>query len=370
MNKIVFRADASLQIGAGHVMRCLSLADTLTAQGAECHFICREHSGSLTEYIRGKGYYVHTLAYVPPQAPIDVPFVEPQLAHSAWLGSTQAQDAVECADFLSDLQPDWLIVDHYALDVQWETALQPYYRKLMVIDDLADRVHVCHLLLDQNLGRKEQDYAGLVPDYCQIFVTPEFALLRPEFAELREYSLNRRANPQLKHLLITMGGVDQPNATCQVLEAMRSCPLPADCRITVVMGAAAPWLSRVQAQAALMPWPTEVLVNIDDMAQRMADCDFAFGAAGSTSWERCCLGVPTMMVVLAENQLAIGEALDRSGAAILIGRSTDKNFLAQCVARFSQWLREAEKLKGISQAAARVTDGTGCQIIARWLFKE
>lgn len=368
MTSIVFRTDASLLIGTGHVMRCLTLADTLAAQGAECHFICREHSGSLIEYIRGKGYYVHTLAYVPPQLPIDVPFAEPQLAHSAWLGSTQGQDAIECAGFLSDLQPDWLIVDHYALDVQWETALQPYYRKLMVIDDLADRVHVCHLLLDQNLGCKEQDYAGLVPDYCQILVTPQFALLRPEFAELREYSLNRRANPQLKHLLITMGGVDQPNATGQVLEAMKSCPLPADCRITVVMGATAPWLVQVQAQAALMPWSTEVLVNIHDMAQRMADSDFAFGAAGSTSWERCCLGVPTMMVVLAENQLAIGEALDRSGAAILIGRSTDKDFHAQCVARFSQCLHEAESLKGMSQAAAGVTDGTGSQLIAQWLF--
>lgn len=347
-------------------MRCLTLADTLAAQGVECHFICREHSGSLIEYIRGKGYYVHTLAYVPSQLPINVPFAEPQLTHSAWLGSTQGQDAIECADFLSDLQPDWLIVDHYALDVQWETTLQPYYRKLMVIDDLADRVHVCHLLLDQNLGRKEQDYAGLVPDYCQILVTPQFALLRPEFADLREYSLKRRASPQLKHLLITMGGVDQPNATGQVLEAMKSCPLPADCRITVVMGATAPWLAQVQAQAASMPWSTEVLVSIHDMAQRMADSDFAFGAAGSTSWERCCLGVPCIIMVLADNQRYIANELEKANSALAIEFTVDD---------FSQQLKKAlvhclnsYNLKKISQRAASVCDGSGASRVKEILL--
>ncbi len=348
-------------------MRCLTLADTLTALGAECHFICREHSGSLIEYIRGKGYCVYALEYVPPQASIAVPSVEPQLVHSAWLGSTQAQDAIECAGVLSELQPDWLIVDHYALDVQWETALQPYYRKLMVIDDLADRVHVCHLLLDQNLGRKEQDYAGLVPDYCQIFVTPQFALLRPEFAELREYSLNRRANPQLKHLLITMGGVDQPNATCQVLEAMRGCPLPADCRITVVMGAAAPWLAQVQAQAALMPWPTEVLVNIDDMAQRMADSDLAIGAAGSTSWERCCLGLPSIVLVLADNQRFISFQLDRAGAASALHLSVD--WLGTLHQLIGQYFKP-ENLAQMSAAAAKVCDGLGAQRIGNKLYEQ
>lgn len=374
MTIIVFRADASLQIGTGHVMRCLALADALKAEGVECHFICREHPGNLIDYIRSKDYHVHALAYGPQlkasPLPINRLTAESQLTHAAWLGSTQAQDSAECAEYMVALQPDWLIVDHYALDVQWESVLQPYYRKLMVIDDLADRVHVCQLLLDQNLGREAQHYAGLVPDDCQVFVAPQFALLRPEFAELRKYSLKRRTCPRLKHLLITMGGVDQPNATGQVLEALKRCPLPAGCRITVVMGAAAPWLAKIQAQAALMPWSTEVLVNIQDMAQRMADCDFAFGAAGSTSWERCCLGVPTMMVILAENQLAIGEALDRSGAAILIGRSTDKDFHAQCVTRFSQCLDEAERLNRMSQAAAGVTDGTGSQLIAQWLFEK
>ena len=133
----------------------------------------------------------------------------------------------------------------------------------------------------------------------------------PEFAALRAYSLQRRARPQLRQLLITMGGVDKDNATGEVLTALRVCPLPADCQITVVMGTTAPWLSEVEQLARDMPWPTRVLVGVNDMARLMAESDLAIGAAGATSWERCCLGLPTAMFVLAENQKYAAWLLDR-----------------------------------------------------------
>ena len=163
LNKvIIFRADASLQIGTGHVMRCLTLADALTAQGAKCEFICREHPGNLIAYIQSKGYNVHSLSMGKT--------ADTDLSYSKWLGSTQAQDAEACAPHLNKLQLDWLVVDHYALETRWETELTPYYRKLMVIDDLADRKHVCNVLLDQNLGRTTHHYAHLVPTNCQMLL--------------------------------------------------------------------------------------------------------------------------------------------------------------------------------------------------------
>lgn len=361
--KVVFRADASLQMGSGHVMRCLTLADALKAQGADCHFISREHAGHLLEVIRQRGHKVNSLVahLQPAQAAIksivkEAPSQQQEPPHAAWLGSTWQTDAQETAVILASLQPDWLVVDHYALDQRWEETLAPHYRKLMVIDDLADRAHNCDLLLDQNLGRQPQDYANLVPAHCKVLVGPQHALLRPEFAALRAYSLQRRDQPALKNILITMGGVDQPNATGQVLQALKGCALPQDCRITVVMGQQAQWLQQVRALAQDMHWPTEVLVNISDMAQRMADSDLAIGAAGSTSWERCCLGLPTLMVVLAENQKLGAKALQEATAALLIG---DVNDIAMKLPLAINPSASHHRLQEMSTATAAITDGRG-----------
>jgi len=223
----------------------------------------------------------------------------------------------------------------------------------MVIDDLADRPHACDLLLDQTFGREATDYHPFVPAACRLLCGSQYALLRPEFAALRPYSLQRRAQPTLRELLITMGGVDKDNATGQVLQALRSCRLPADCRITVVMGATAPWLDEIRKEAQDMPWPTRVLVGVSDMAQLMADSDLAIGAAGATSWERCCLGLPTIMLVLAENQRKIAEELCEAGAAHLIEVSTLNN---QLLIVPDNW--EPLFLGAMSAAAAAITDGS------------
>lgn len=367
---ITFRADASLQIGTGHVMRCLTLAEALVAKGAECQFICRAHAGNLIEFIRSKGYVTHalpidSLATASSTAPGSAPSTA-ELAHSHWLGATQAQDAEACAPILAAERPDWLIVDHYALDARWERALAPHYCKLMVIDDLADRPHACDLLLDQTFGREETDYRSLVPDSCRLLCGSQYALLRPEFASLRAYSLQRRARPALRELLITMGGVDKDNATGQVLQALRTCPLPADCRITVVMGGTAPWLDEVRKQAQHMPWPTRVLVGVSDMAQLMADSDLAIGAAGATSWERCCLGLPTAMMVLAENQRYAASLLEVAGAVRTL------LFEPTLVQQLSNLILEAtdasDCLKNIASAASQITDAQGCSRVTDLLF--
>ena len=360
--KAAFRVDASMQIGSGHVMRCLTLAEALRAHGEQCHFIGRAHPGHLLELIRQCGFPVTALSVELPLPPTNTTVASEyakEPAHAPWLGCDWQTDAEQTRAIVEKLQPDWLVVDHYALDQRWEAALRPHYKKLMVIDDLADRVHQCDLLLDQNLGRKPQDYAGLMPAQCQVLTGPQYALLRPEFAALRAYSLQRRQQPELKRVIVTMGGVDQSNATGQVLQALKGCTLPQDCRISVVMGLYAPWLPQIQAQAKDMPWPTEVLVNISDMARRMADSDLAIGAAGSTSWERCCLGLPTLIVVLADNQKDAAAHLEHAGAAYCITLDTQLHQQVQDLIK--SFLNQHEPLNQMSIQASWVTDGVGVE---------
>lgn len=349
--KVVCRVDASIQIGTGHVMRCLTLADELTAQGATCEFICREHPGNLIAYIQSKGYNVHSLSVCSN--------TDTDLTHSKWLGATQAEDAEACTSILSKLQPDWLVVDHYALDTSWETELAPNYRKLMVIDDLADRQHACNVLLDQTYGRDACDYSELVPNNCSVLCGANYALLRPEFAALRAYSLQRRLQPELKRLLITMGGVDKENVTNRVLHCLRASPLPPDCEITVVVGASSPNLADIQNESKTMPWLTKVHGGVNNMAELMAESDLAIGAAGATSWERCCLGLPTIMIVLAENQRKIAQELFTAGAAIELYIEKQED----CFELITKAL-QTNLLSETSQFASKITDGLGCRRVA------
>lgn len=365
--KVAFRADASLQIGTGHVMRCLTLADALNEQGASCHFLCREHEGNLTGFIRSKGHTTHVLSATPITGTDSCDKTVSKLPHRHWLGASQEQDALDCAPILAAIRPDWLVVDHYALDAQWERELEPYYRRLMVIDDLADRQHDCDLLLDQTFGRSAEEYSQLVPDRCRILCGSRYALLRPEFAALRPYSLSRRSQPSLRNLLITMGGVDKDNVTFTILDALHHCPLPADCRITVVMGAEAPWQEQVRLLAQAMPWPTRVLAGVNDMASLMADSDLAIGAAGATSWERCCLGLPSLTAILAPNQLLGAMALGAVNAARLI--EIDDN-MPTCLRDALLESQQPESLAAMSSAARKITDGQGASSLAKALLDD
>lgn len=348
MAKIVFRTDASLLVGAGHVMRCLTLARALRQKGHDCVFICREHAGNLNELINREGFVVHGLPLGREQ--------DNNLTHASWLGSSQAEDTRACQALIAAWQPDWLVVDHYALDHRWESAVTPVGCRLLVIDDLADRKHACDLLLDQNLGRDAKDYRALLPAHCELLIGPSHALLRPEFAAMREASLLRRQQASLQEVLIALGGVDQHNHTGAVLEALKRCELPAGTRFTVVMGATAPHLQVVMATASQCPWPVEVLSGISNMAERMAGADLAIGAGGGSSWERCCLGLPTLLIALAENQMPGSFALAATGAAKLIELAAPLDTQLQ-VAFLT--IAQPSSLRALAEAASRVTDGRG-----------
>ncbi|MFG6584655.1 UDP-2,4-diacetamido-2,4,6-trideoxy-beta-L-altropyranose hydrolase [Sulfitobacter sp. 1A12779] len=347
--RFVFRVDASVTIGTGHVMRCLTLADALRARGAECRFVTRDLPGHLAAVIEDRGFAV--LLLPAPSGP--VPQGPP--THVAWAGVSWEQDLADTRTVIDGA--DWLVVDHYAFDARWQQGLRDRVGRIMVIDDLADRPHAADLLLDQNLGRAAQDYDGLLPEACRRLTGPRFALLRPEFRAARMASLARRGAGQgVRHILISMGGTDMPDATSRVLDALSRADLPGELHLSVVMGRSAPALERVRARAARMPWPTEVLVDVHDMARLMQDADLAIGAGGSTTWERCCLGLPSIIVETADNQAGAVAAMEAEAAALGTGPLLDARFDDRLVQAVGQAQQELEAL---SQSAARVCDGEG-----------
>lgn len=282
--------------------------------------------------------------------------------YSTWLGVPWEVDARQTLDVISTLKLDWFIVDHYALDARWESTISNGANRIMVIDDLANRSHDCALLLDQNLGRVGSDYDGLLPEECQRLIGPDFALLRPKFAALRKKSLELRKDSGLNRILISLGGVDRTNVTARVLEAFAMSTLPASIELDIILGASSPFLDDIRNQAKQLPFKAMVSVNVSDMAERMCLADLSIGAAGSTSWERVCLGLPAVLIVLAKNQIIGAEALEKAGAAMKI---SDAELVVKKLPPILRYLLNSSRLKQMSKAAENITNGYGALKVAR-----
>jgi len=346
--KVIFRVDASLKMGTGHVMRCLTLAQTLKENGANVKFICRRHEGSLIDKIRSNGFDVHALE-VSEEIETDN-----KLVHSHWLGATQQQDSDECIDVLSSEGVDWLIVDHYALDEDWHCNLKPYYRKLMVIDDLADRKFDCDLMLNQNLDAQPEDYKNKVTGKCKFLLGCDYTLLRTEFSELRERALEKRkTTKKIKNILISVGGSDVHNKTYDILQKIDD-----DLNTVVILGSLSPHNKMINNYAK--DKNIKVIIDADNMAELMFEADLAIGAGGSTSWERCCLGLPTLLYITAENQRMVAENLEKKSAVVMVKNLKDD--LKMIINNLAFW-------KAISKQSQLVCDGMGVKKVQEFLIK-
>ena len=349
--RVLFRVDASLEIGSGHVVRCLTLAQALHKLGMTCEFVCRQHVGHLIENIAQQGFVVHAL---------------PKGRQGTWLGATWQEDVRQTLESVGSQRYDWLIVDHYGLDADWEKSLRCVAKKLLAIDDLANRTHDADLVWDQNLGRELSDYVPWVRPSCEVHVGAMCALLRPDFFMLRAASRDRRSRKSILRLMVAMGGVDKDNVTEKVLKSLQKMPdvLPSACKISVVMGHHAPWLQSVRAVSQSMPWKTEVCVGVTNMAELMTQADLAIAAVGTSAWERCCLGLPTLAVILADNQQEGAKHLDLAGAVCLL---PDHESMAHVLREKLLQLQGSDLLLTMQDACYRVTDGRGTQRLARRL---
>jgi UDP-2,4-diacetamido-2,4,6-trideoxy-beta-L-altropyranose hydrolase len=339
--RIAIRADASVEIGSGHVARCASLAHRLREAGHEVAFLCRGLAGNLADLLESEGFLVHRLEGD---------------AH-VW---TEEDDARRCRDALVTAPHDWLIVDHYALGVRWERAMAASADRILAIDDLG-REHRCDLLLDQNYSNPTHErYRHSIPADCECLFGPRFALLRPDFAARRAASL-ARARKRVARALVFMGGSDPLDETSIALRGIAMMePQPT---VDVVIGAANPHRDAVAAACAALADAT-LHVQTQEMAALTARADCALGAPGSATWERCTLGLPAIVTILAENQAAIGTAVDAAGAHRLLGRHGEVSSADYAEALGSL---DAAALRGMSQAAAAICDGTGAHIVAAHL---
>ena len=310
--KFVFRADASVQIGAGHVMRCLTLAGELREKSAGVTFVCRELPGNLCGLIEKKGYTVHRL---PGKEQLTAGNM--RRGRNAQPGRSWEEDAEQTRAVLESARgADWVIVDHYELDSRWESLLRACAKKIMVIDDLADRPHDCDLLLDQNFYQNmEARYDGLAPDHCRKLLGPGYALLRPEFRDAGKRLKGRDGS--VRRILIFYGGSDPTGETAKALEAIRAI----NClgiAVDVVVGGVNPQRDKLKRICSDMPF-VFLYCQVDNMAELMVGADLALGAGGTANWERCFLGLPSIVTVVAQNQYETAKAAASAGALRLLG---------------------------------------------------
>lgn len=344
---VAFRVDASSKIGTGHLMRCLTLADALKQRGANCRFVSRHLPDHLRSMLVAKGHEFTHLDSVQNDMALD------ELAHAHWLGVSQAQDAADSIQALSDKVLDWLIVDHYALDSRWESMLRQIAKRILVIDDIADRQHDCDVLLDQNLySDMNSRYGGKVPSHCKLLLGPRYALLRDEFRQLREHVKPRTG--QVKRVLVFFGGMDTDNYTARAIEALASIGSH-DVDVDVVIGAQHPYRERIEVVCAEQRFVCHVQTS--RMAELMALADVAIGAGGSATWERCCLGLPTLTLCVAGNQ---GKQIADAASEGLLYAPELEGELSTAIGRHVGALLENGYLRqAISRNGMRTVDGRG-----------
>jgi UDP-2,4-diacetamido-2,4,6-trideoxy-beta-L-altropyranose hydrolase len=352
--KALFRVDASAVIGSGHLMRCLTLAKALQQSNWQVQFACRAHPGHLIQWLSDQSFDVITL-----QQPPDTEAT----GYAAWLGLTEQQDATELSEQLQ-APVDLLVIDHYGLSSIFEQAMTGFYRKLLVIDDLANRAHQCDYLLDQNLYPKlHSRYNNLVNKEAQLWLGPSYVLLRPEFA-----GFQRTVDPNKLRFLVFYGGTDELNLTSLTIKALQQLQ-KTDFNADIVIGLANPHKTELEKLCA-EDTRFSLFIQTPHMAALMSKATLMIGAGGSTHWERCALALPALVVTLAENQVASTLCLGEAGVCGYLGQGHDLTQDKLSVA-VQQLLDHPEQLQQMSDKARQlVPQGGGCAAIVERLNTE
>ena len=340
--RIVFRVDASVEVGFGHLSRCINLAEVLRSRGSEVSFVCRDDEAKSFRALEDRLFATVLLPMLSDGEPVN-----------------QQDDAQQTIQALQGKRPEWLIVDNYLLSKDWEQLLRPHVAKIAVIEDLSGREHDCDLLLDQNYSeRSASSFEKFVPNTCELLLGPRFALIGEQFRRLRE--LKSRPASELKRIVIFCGGSDPQNLTQQVIDEI-SCSELGNVAVDVVVGAQNKTFDR---EAALK---LNANIKIHDaggeFAQTMSLADLAIGAGGTTSWERMCLGVPSIVVSVAENQIFACEKLGRDGIVNYLGAQSSlkpgaiRNAAIDAKTKFVSLFDQIER-------GQILVDGRGCERVA------
>jgi UDP-2,4-diacetamido-2,4,6-trideoxy-beta-L-altropyranose hydrolase len=360
--RVAFRADSSALIGMGHLMRCITLADELAPRCSSIQFACRAQRGHASDQVQQSGHILHLLTDSDGTS-------EPAGTHrqSPWLSCNWQLDAQQTAEaVLQDAPLDWLVVDHYGIDENWEQAvLAAQLRqwrtplRILAIDDLADRRHACSMLLDQNLQHPGR-YDGLLAKHCEILLGPRHALVRPGFERLRSKGIPETRTDVLVYFGTSQGD-DLPCRALQAFDEVAPAGWTATIVVTNDMG------KSLQDLATRLGTQRCQLIRVPvNMLALMRTSHVAIGAAGTTAWERCTIGLPSVIVSVADNQVAGAQALHEAGAAFYLGPAESAS-----TARFAKALGEIlhhERHAAMRAAALSICDGRGAKRVAAAMF--
>lgn len=357
---VLIRTDSSVRIGSGHVMRTLTLADELHQRGADVTFLSRELTGNLIDYISYvKGYRVLRLKGKCENDGI-LSKKYGSFMENNWQGISWEEDCSETKEKIKDVldlndRIEWLIVDHYSLDAKWELSLREFVDKIFVIDDLANRVHDADILLDQNLHNNLEDrYEGLLPATCSKLLGPQYALLRPEFQEARK-SLRKR-DGRIQRILVFFGGSDLTNETMKVLTVLSKLQNE-EILIDVLVGGINPHREQIINHCNKHK-NIQYHINVDYVANLMAMSDLFIGSGGTSTWERCCLGLPSIIIAVANNQEELSREMAAQNLAIYLGTSRDAN-KKSIEKKIGHLLNSPGLVQKISDMSLNLVDGSG-----------
>lgn len=334
---VVIRVDASITIGSGHVMRCLTLAKQLKRHKMHVTFICRYEEGNYISYLKKQGMNVKAFD------PINILDENERFR-------IDANETIKIIKALNEV--DLLIVDHYELDEKWEVMLRPYVKKIMVIDDLANRKHNCDLLLDQNYVPKfNERYSGLVPNNCKTLLGPNYVLLREEFFNIKL----RNRTGEIKNVLIFFGGTDPTNETMKAIIALKELT-NYSLNIVVIVGENNPHKFEIESECKKLS-NFQYYCQVENIAQFMQFADIMIGAGGAITWERCILRLPAITITIAENQVETTSLLHDIGATIYLGdhQSVTSSDIKKTII---QLLHAKEKVCEMSKVCTTIIDLT------------
>lgn len=352
--RLAIRVDASAAIGTGHLKRCLSLAQALIEAGADVRFVCRALDAVAATVLGDSGIPTLWLP-VPAQAFTPAPDAPP---HAAWAGVPQGQDADDTASTLADWRPDTVVVDHYAFDAGWQRAVRDALGcRLLVIDDTADRVLDADALLDHNwVPDHRVKYVSRLPRDPWWLCGPRFALLAGAYRGAGRY----RFHDAVRSIGIFMGGTDPGGVSARVLAACRSAGFAGP--VEVVSTSANPQLTGLR-DACQRDGKTTLTLDQPDLAAFFARHDLQIGAGGGATWERCCIGAPTVAMALVANQSAVVPGLAALGAVHAADEATLPGVLRGLIA-------DPAARQSLAERAAALVDGRGAQRVALALLRD
>ncbi|MBD2691076.1 UDP-2,4-diacetamido-2,4,6-trideoxy-beta-L-altropyranose hydrolase [Anabaena catenula] len=342
--KLIIRTDASSRIGTGHLMRCLALAQAWKMSGGEAVFILNIEAASLEMRLKAEGF---TIFYLP-------------------IHLTSSEDAQETAKLAQQLNSQWVVVDGYHFDAEYQQTIKHSGLKILFIDDYKHaKYYYADIVLNQNIYANENLYINRLPD-TKLLLGTDYTLLRSEFWQWQKW---KRINPPIaKKILVAMGGADPDNVTLKVMAALQQLEVN-ELEVVVIVGGSNPHYEQLKLASQTSQFPIRLEKNVTNIPELMAWADLAVTAGGSTCWELAFMGLPSLILILAENQRAIAQKLNELGTAINMGYY-DHVRITEIAAAIEQLINSANIRTQMTKGSQKLIDSKGSHRVLSYIEKD